>query len=62
MLSELRDEGICTFAQGTVRVEKLPELFQIGQYRWDYLDLGPDLDREIGERVAGPRRASSRGA
>lgn len=28
-------------------VMKLPELFQAGQHRWDYLYLGADLDREI---------------
>lgn len=51
MLAELRDEGICTFTQGMVQVMKLPELFQTGQYRWDYLHLGSELDREIRERV-----------
>ena len=43
-------------------VMKLPELFQAGQYRWDYLYLGADLDRKIRERVSlGPlrRRASA---
>ncbi|MFC0341341.1 Crp/Fnr family transcriptional regulator [Paracoccus niistensis] len=62
MLSELREDGICTFAQGSLRVMKLPALFQAGQYRWDYLYLGADLDREIRERASvGPlrRRASA---
>lgn len=53
MLAELRDEGICTFTQGAVQIAKLPELFQTGQYRWDYLYLGAELDQEIRERVAG---------
>ena len=59
---ELREDGICTFAQGSLRIMKLPELFQAGQYRWDYLYLGADLDHEIRERVSvGPlrRRASA---
>lgn len=62
MLSELREDGICTFAQGSLRIMKLPELFQAGQYRWDYLYLGADLDHEIRERASvGPlrRRASA---
>lgn len=62
MLSELREDGICTFAQGRLQIMKLPELFQTGQYRWDYLYLDPDLDQEIRERITGSplrRRASA---
>ncbi|MFC0339469.1 hypothetical protein [Paracoccus niistensis] len=44
-MPELREEGICTFIQGTVRILNLPELSNTGQYRWDYLYLGADLDR-----------------
>ncbi|HRO14354.1 MAG TPA: Crp/Fnr family transcriptional regulator [Paracoccus sp. (in: a-proteobacteria)] len=60
MLAELREEGICTFAQGSVQIAKLPELFQTGQYCWDYLYLGPELDREIRERLDGTRATSVR--
>lgn len=62
MLAELREEGICTFVQGSVRIMKLPELFLMAQYRWDYLYLGPELDEEIRSLVTvGPlrRRASA---
>ena len=62
MLSELRDEGTCTFTQGAVQIANPPELFHTGQYRWDYLYLDPDLHCDISERVAAPRRTSSRGA
>ncbi|MBB1492792.1 hypothetical protein H5395_14895 [Paracoccus sp. MC1854] len=54
-MPELREEGICTFIQGTVRILNLPELSNTGQYRWDYLYLGADLDRKIHERVAKPQ-------
>ena len=59
MLSELRDEGICTFTQGTVQILDLPGLFQTGQYRWDYLYLDEDLDQEIAEK-AGMRATAKR--
>ena len=55
MLSELREEGICTFQHGAVTITGLRELFQTGQYRWGYLYLAPGLDREIHERVASRR-------
>ncbi|MBV0892620.1 Crp/Fnr family transcriptional regulator [Paracoccus sp. Z118] len=53
MLGELREEGICVFGQGTVRIMNLHELFRTGQYDWDYLHLGPALDRTIRERLGG---------
>ena len=59
MLSELREEGICAFAQGAVQILNLPALFQTGQYRWDHLYLGDDLDREIADKTgmrATPKR------
>ena len=59
MLSELREEGICAFAQGAVQILNLPALFQTGQYRWDHLYLGDDLDREIAEK-AGMRATPKR--
>ncbi|WP_167626555.1 Crp/Fnr family transcriptional regulator [Paracoccus luteus] len=59
MLAELRDEGICTFADGSVQIGKLPKLFQIGQYSWNYLYLAPDLDAEIRGRVIGPGRPAA---
>ena len=60
LLGELRAEGICTFAQGIVEITNLPELFQTGQYRWDYLYLGADLTAEIQERLSSPRRGAIR--
>ena len=59
MLSELREEGICAFAQGAVQILNLPALFQTGQYRWDHLYLGDDLDREIADK-AGMRATPKR--
>lgn len=52
MLAELREDGICTFVQGSVRIMKLREMIQTGHYRWDYLYLAPETDREIRERIA----------
>lgn len=60
MLAELRDEGVCTFAEGAVHIAKVPALFQIGQYTWDYLYLGADLDREIRQRLAGRGDSATR--
>lgn len=57
LMAELRDEGICTFSQGHLRIMKLTELFHTGQYSWDYLYLDPEVDRAIRERVSASRRA-----
>lgn len=55
MLAELREEGICTFSQNVVEVAKLPELFDVGQYSWNYLYLDPELDRELRDLLSGAR-------
>ena len=56
LMAELRDEGICTFSQGHLRITNLPDLFQTGQYSWDYLYLDPETDHEIRKRVTATRR------
>lgn len=53
MLGELRQDGICTLVHGTLRIQRLAELVRIGQFRWDYLHLGRDLDGEIRDRLRG---------
>jgi len=60
MLSELRQGGVCTFSQGGVSIAKLPDLFQAARYRWDYLCLGADLDREIRDRIGAGRTPAAR--
>lgn len=47
MLGELRDEGICKLAAGSLEIHDLPGLVRVGQFEWDYLYLSPTKEAEF---------------
>ncbi|HRO14370.1 MAG TPA: Crp/Fnr family transcriptional regulator [Paracoccus sp. (in: a-proteobacteria)] len=51
MVAELRAEGICTFAQGEVRVTQLARMFRAAQFSTDYLYLPAEVERELAARL-----------
>lgn len=63
LLGELRLDGMCTLAEGTVSLGNLPALARIGHYSPDYLYLAPEILAEIrlllGLRPSGAERAVS---
>lgn len=52
MLCELRDEGICTFVAGEVRVMKLAQMFRVAHFSADYLYLPIKVEQELAARIA----------
>lgn len=47
LLGELRLDGLCTMAEGTVSLGNLPGLARAGHYVPDYLYLGPEITAEV---------------
>lgn len=47
LLGELRLDGLCTLADGIVRLGNLPELARVGHYAPDYLYLAPEISAEV---------------
>lgn len=58
MVGELRDEGICTFAAGEVRVSNLKQMFRFAHFSTDYLYLPAEVEQELAARMAVPAGAA----
>lgn len=52
LLCELRDEGICTFTEGEVRVPDLAQMFRAAHFTTHHLYLPPEVEQDLAARRA----------